>query len=127
MTRPKNNGSQRFFSPTYSIILALVCTINKLIKRQRVHNSYKLISCEKSSGDREMELNQNREAKQGPATVFPVKKTLVKKKMLDQVVQIVTSCSGQCARSCSGTSQSSKSCKCSASTEVVVQPPKTKK
>ncbi|WRX30644.1 hypothetical protein QQP08_023131 [Theobroma cacao] len=78
-----------------------------------------------------MGLHQNLEeepkgAKQGPATLYPGKKTLVKKKMFDQMVQCITSCRGgrgPCC--CSGASQSSESGNCAAS-EVAV-PSKTAK
>ncbi|XVE60246.1 hypothetical protein DITRI_Ditri05aG0113200 [Diplodiscus trichospermus] len=71
-----------------------------------------------------MGLNQNLEEKKGPATVFPAKKTLVKKRMLDQVVQCFASSSGRYPHCCSATSQSSKS---EVPAEEVVQRPKTEK
>ncbi|XVE60249.1 hypothetical protein DITRI_Ditri05aG0113600 [Diplodiscus trichospermus] len=72
-----------------------------------------------------MGLNHNLEAKKGPATVFPAKKTLVKRKMFDQMVQCVASCCGRCPHcNSSGTSQSSKS---EVSTEEVVKQLKTEK
>ncbi|XWS21699.1 hypothetical protein CRYUN_Cryun30bG0076800 [Craigia yunnanensis] len=71
------------------------------------------------SGDQEMGLNQNLEAKQGTsATVIPGKKTLVTKRTFDQMVKCVTSGYGQCHRYCSGTSQSTKS---EVSTEVAAK------
>ncbi|KAB2093132.1 hypothetical protein E1A91_A02G079900v1 [Gossypium mustelinum] len=61
-----------------------------------------------------MGLNQKaedgslREAKKGRATVFPGEKKLVKKMMLDKMVQCVSSCCGRCLHCCSQGSTSNK-------------------
>ncbi|PPD96544.1 hypothetical protein GOBAR_DD06429 [Gossypium barbadense] len=70
------------------------------------------------------------EAKKGRATVFPEERKLVKKMMLDKMVQCVCSCCGICLRCCSQGSTSNNqqgSNDGSVSTEEALLLPKNRK
>ncbi|OMO70028.1 claudin-16 [Corchorus capsularis] len=71
-------------------------------------------------------VNNINGAKKGAATVFPARRTLVKKRMLDQMAHCIASCfdPGPCC--CSSPSQSTNSVTNCSSPEVV-PPPKTSK